>query len=776
MSLIQSRRLIKATAILSMVLFLLVFSSIFITYMVFNNQLKQQLVNTNMELLRQLNSKLELTLSNLDKTAIQFLKNDEVTRFFNHDLSEQESQNNSFRVSNLIMNALNSTELLFSMDLYSYNKQRLLSGNTLTEQDKLQDFSWINHFEAYEGFSSWMPTHKVKVTHTNFPIYRSVVTLVRTYPLIHTPGSRKGAIAVNLKEDELYRLIRNTDAMKDGQTFVIDSEGVVILHADKSKLGKDISEFPYISRVLDNEEDGYFQLDVDQTRSSIFYVHQSYTDWKIVRVVPEDQLSKPLLVFRNGLIVLALVLFVVAAGSAALVGRWTYKPVNRFIRNMTSRLAVHPKHQAVRKYTDEFQYFESTVEHILQDREQLHMQVNESKPLLKWRLLSELLSNQRSNHNAMEPYMKRIGIHLHPDRFVVMSIDFDNKQEIASTRDLQLYAYALCNVAEELMNAEDKGIAAELDTGKCTVIMSFDDQDEAERQVMRAVAVADLMKNFVQEYFNRTITIGIGDVVDQMSGIRDSYKQSLEALRYKLVMGGNTIITQEDISSGHSPQFHRLLAMTEGMLASIKLLDSEKLRLQVRRWFQAFAEQGVPPEMIIQLIVQFLMKASTIAVEIGVDTDEIFPEQYRMELLNQYERLEHLEQYTVSALDLVIERIKEKRSCREKNDVIDQVLLYIQKHYMRSDLSLNLLASEFKISVSHLSKLFKEQNECNFIDTLMEIRMNKAKELLAQTEEKIRDIAEQVGYTNVNSFVRIFKKVTGRTPTEFRSWTQSDNT
>jgi len=776
MKLLQNRRWVKATAILSMVLFLLVFSSIFITYLVFNGQLKRQLSDTSMELLRQIDNKLELTLTNLDLTAIQVLNNDEVGRFFDYEFSEQESQNNLFRVNKIITNVLNGSEQMFSIDLYSYKKEKLLSGNNFSDFETKPGFHWINEFAEYEGFSSWMPTNKIKVTSTAYPIYRDVVTLVRTYPLIHTPGARKGAIAVNLKEDALYSLIRNTKGMDDGRTFVVNSEGIVILHADKSKLGKDISEYPYMNRMLSGAVEGYFQAEVDHINSSVFYVHDHYTDWKIVRIVPEDQLSRPLTVFRNGLIVLAIVLFVVATGTAAVVGRWTYKPVNRFIRTMSHHLAAHPKQQHPKKYADEFQYFESTVEHILQDRDQLHKQVNESKPLLKWRLLSELLSNRHQSLQALEHDMERVGIVLHPNHFVVMSVEFDNRDSIASPRDLQLYTYALCNVAEEIINAENRGVAAEMDTGKCTVIMSFDDRDASERHLIRAVAVADLLKNFVQEYFSRTITIGIGDAVSQVSGIRSSYKQSLEALSYKLVTGGNQIITKEDISGYQSPQFHRLLGMTEGMLSSIKLLETEKLNMQLHRWFQTFSEQGVPPEMIIQLIIQFLMKTSTIALEIGVDTDEIFPEQYRMELLNQYERLEHLEQYTVHVMGLLMERIKEKRSSREKNDVIDRVMDYIQEHYMRSDLSLNLLASEFKISVSHLSKLFKEQKECNFIDTLMEIRMNKAKEMLAQTEEKIRDIAEQVGYTNVNSFVRIFKKMTGRTPTEFRSWTQSDNT
>ncbi|RXZ81291.1 AraC family transcriptional regulator [Paenibacillaceae bacterium] len=772
MKLDQNRRLTKAIAILSMLLFLLVFSSIFLTYTMFNRQLERQLTNTNMELLGQLDHKLELTLKLIDKSTIQLLKMDEIMRFFRHELTEQEGQNNAFRVSNLINNTINSNEYIFSIDIYSYAKQRLVSGDVLTDQDYKQDFLWINDFQQYDGYSNWMSTRKVQLNrNSNYPLYRNVVTLVRTYPLIHSPGTRKGAIAVNIKEDQLFGLIRNTAEMDEGETFVIDREGVVVLHSDQSKLGKDISEFPYIHRIMnDAEGSGQFSNYVEQTASSVFYTTSNYTNWHIVRVVPEAQIMKPLNSIRNGLLVLAVVLFVVAAGSAAMVGRWTFKPVNRFIQTMTRHLTTHPKATTARKYTDEFQYFESTVQDILQDREQLHKQVIESKPLIKWQLLTELLSEKRKNFAVLQPYMDMLGIRLHSDHFIVMSVEFDNKHEIASPRDLQLYAYALCNVAEELMNAESRGIAVEINSGKCAVIMSFggEDGDDPERHMMRAVAVADLMKDFVQEYFGRTITIGIGDAVESIDDIHLSYKQSREVLRYKLVMGSNSIITKEDVSSDQSPQFYKLFAMTDGIVASVKLLDTDKMKLQVHRWFDSFTEHNVPPEMITQLIVQCLMKAATTAVEIGVDPEGMFPEQYMVEMLNQYEQLHHLEAFTVQALGSFIERIKEKRSSRERNDVIDNVMLYIQMHYMRSDLSLNLLASEFHLSVSHLSKLFKEQEECNFIDYLMDTRMNKAKQLLQETEEKIRDIAEQVGYTNVNSFVRIFKKMTGLTPTEFR--------
>jgi two-component system response regulator YesN len=766
---IQNKRLTKAVGMLSILLFLLVSSSIFSTYIFFNKELKRQLTDTNMELLRQLDHKLELSMENMDKLTIQMLNNKDVTQFFNYELNEQESHSNSFRISNYFSNAVSSNDYMFSIDLYAYNKRQLVSGTILNEQEFIQNYQWVSEFERYEGYSKWMPTRRLTLDQSSYPIYRNVVTFVRTYPLISDPNVRKGAIAVNIKEDVLYDLIKKTSTQDQGETFVIDPKGTVVLHRDNKVLGTNISELPYIRSILnDTESEGHFSSDVDQTPSSFFYVNQNYTGWKIVRYIPEVQFNRPLSVIRYGFLALAVVLFVMSMVLVAVVGGWTFKPINRFIQSMAGRLTVHPKGHLEHKYSDEFQYFESTVEHILQDREQLHKQVNESKPLIKFKLFTEIMSNPPPKWSSLQTYIDKLGIRLQNGQFVVMSVEFDNRNKIATARDLHLYAYALCNVAEELMNAESLGFAIEVENGKCAVIMNFDDQETAEYNVMRAVAVADLMRNFVREYFNQTITVGIGDSVS-FHEIHLSYKQSIEALRYKLVMGGNAIITNEEITSGQSPQFYRFFAMTDGIVASVKLVDKDKMQQQISKWFELFTEQNVPPEMIMQLIVQCLMKVATVAAEIGVDMAEILPGHDMYDVLNQYEQLGHLQQYTTEALEHIIERIREKRNVREKNEVVDRVLLYIQQHFKRNDMSLNLLASEFHLSVSHLSKLFKEQMECNFIDYLMDVRMSKAREQLVETDDMIRTIAEQVGYSNVNSFVRIFKKMTGLTPTEYRA-------
>jgi YesN/AraC family two-component response regulator len=70
-----------------------------------------------------------------------------------------------------------------------------------------------------------------------------------------------------------------------------------------------------------------------------------------------------------------------------------------------------------------------------------------------------------------------------------------------------------------------------------------------------------------------------------------------------------------------------------------------------------------------------------------------------------------------------------------------------------------------------LSKTFKQVTGKNFIDYLTELRMGKAKELLADTELKINDVAVQVGYQH-SYFNRIFKKQEGITPSQYREMAQ----
>ena len=86
---------------------------------------------------------------------------------------------------------------------------------------------------------------------------------------------------------------------------------------------------------------------------------------------------------------------------------------------------------------------------------------------------------------------------------------------------------------------------------------------------------------------------------------------------------------------------------------------------------------------------------------------------------------------------------------------------------MDPDLSLNSICSYLNISTSYFSTIFKEMTGETFIESLTRIRMEKAKELLENTTLKNYEIAEKVGFSDPHNFGISFKKMTGKTPTEY---------
>ncbi len=133
--------------------------------------------------------------------------------------------------------------------------------------------------------------------------------------------------------------------------------------------------------------------------------------------------------------------------------------------------------------------------------------------------------------------------------------------------------------------------------------------------------------------------------------------------------------------------------------------------------------------------------------------------------------------FTVSAAGIFLYRLAE--TIREKENVytnkefdsithkIYSISSYISDHY-GEPLSLNSLASRFFISSCYLSRMFKEVSGCSLVHYIQQVRVVKAKEMLASTNEQILSISEKCGFTSFSQFSRIFRSYTGMTPRRYR--------
>lgn len=103
-----------------------------------------------------------------------------------------------------------------------------------------------------------------------------------------------------------------------------------------------------------------------------------------------------------------------------------------------------------------------------------------------------------------------------------------------------------------------------------------------------------------------------------------------------------------------------------------------------------------------------------------------------------------------------------------KNELISRkIMQYIEEHY-QEDISLQELAGFLKYSEAYFSTVFKQCFDQNFTIFLSKYRVEKAKTLLEDITINVKAISERVGYRDSNYFAKVFKRVTGVTPSDYR--------
>ena len=96
-----------------------------------------------------------------------------------------------------------------------------------------------------------------------------------------------------------------------------------------------------------------------------------------------------------------------------------------------------------------------------------------------------------------------------------------------------------------------------------------------------------------------------------------------------------------------------------------------------------------------------------------------------------------------------------------------EISSFIDAHY-REDISMQDAAAALRYSDAYFCKLFKQCFKVNFSAYLNEYRVNKARQLMLDPRLNMKDIGAAVGYSDANYFTRVFKRLTGQTPSEYR--------
>lgn len=208
--------------------------------------------------------------------------------------------------------------------------------------------------------------------------------------------------------------------------------------------------------------------------------------------------------------------------------------------------------------------------------------------------------------------------------------------------------------------------------------------------------------------------------------------------------------------------FHMVLEQVE-MLALIK--DFDKLHSVMESFLEDLKAITVSA-MYTKHIAASVMSAVFRGVDCGFGREGQKASEQVMIQIYGTPNIDALKRVMTQGL-AVVEKLYKAHVTNRQTDIVRRVKEVIEKDYS-SDLSLESVAAQVYLSPSYLSMVFKRETGENFVKYLAAVRLEKARELLENTNDKLVDICRKVGYSDLPYFCTQFKKCFGVTPTQYR--------
>lgn len=392
--------------------------------------------------------------------------------------------------------------------------------------------------------------------------------------------------------------------------------------------------------------------------------------------------------------------------------------------------------------------------------------------IMKDELLKDFLFYRNISTEQFTSQAKKLNMRLDPRNLLLCILEIDGyeglKAKFQDTDGKQIRR-TIVGGAEEIMANAGRGEPFFDSGGRFLFLMSFPDVAGEQQMMREALSILGGIKNFAIKYFDTSVTFGLSGIRSGYDSLEAQYREACKSLEKKYVKGACSLLypDAEDLSATMHDKIGSLRDV-QGLagylgevryaeyLAKLDVFQSKsptnageckELLYKLVEWIFCFIwSEGMPSKSFIQPFLKSIQEGDTL------DGD-------------------------IAAFCLFTgELLKRSREKQPYSMEIAGALQYMRGNFAR-DLSLQEVSGHINLSPGYLSSLFKKELNVNFTEYLNELRIDKAKTLLAGTYLKSYEIAEKVGFADSAYFSRVFKKVTGSGPNEFRrrhlrNWTE----
>ena len=270
----------------------------------------------------------------------------------------------------------------------------------------------------------------------------------------------------------------------------------------------------------------------------------------------------------------------------------------------------------------------------------------------------------------------------------------------------------------------------------------------------------------LDDKYNCNYNIGIGTIISAIPELKDSYKSAIRALSYSPKLGNKNIIYIQDVEP-NSRISNYTSKLFDVYIKALKTNDTYQIKKTINEIFDSMQRASATLYNCQRNCLSLLLAISDALYDLDCNPAILFNNTDAWSLIKKSLSTDELKSFISNITDVVIAHIDEMQKQKTQN-IINHVKELVEQNYS-SDASLETIASQVYISPCYLSVIFKKETNITFKNYLINTRIEKAKAFLENSDLKIYEIAEKVGYTDTRYFSELFQRVTGKTPSQYRA-------
>ncbi|QLG41545.1 MULTISPECIES: response regulator [Paenibacillus] len=422
---------------------------------------------------------------------------------------------------------------------------------------------------------------------------------------------------------------------------------------------------------------------------------------------------------------------------------------------------------------DEFQYVKSAINVGAVGYMLKPLDLNEIESVISKvkQRCDEVAMKNRSMEAAKANILKELSYEKNEDRAIDLACSFSR---LCRQSETTRYAMALFSIDPK--EAEEEQQSLEECTARLVSFLDhffkaknlkaiFVDYKEGETGVFMEAAQQpghyawEDLAEAIRSALDFTVTAAVGGQETELSNIHCLYEQTRTILNERFYEGTGTIIHAETLSNQfyteHMPPFEQ-----KEWFEAINRLDFEWAAQKLHGYIEGLATLRVKKKIICDWSIDLVNELLEQLHKPVPKRAELYHSIYNALTLHEIEDL--ILGTAEDAVSMLGERFMDKNA-----KLIHKVRTLIDQNY-NQPITINSLSDQVYLSPNYLRSIFKDKTGMTIHDYLTRIRLDKARELLADGSLKIHDIAQNVGYESTSYFISLFLKTQGVTPNEYR--------